>query len=292
MHNASEIIRRVCLSLLLACALVGSALPAAASVRGAVARKRHAAISVRRNRIRAHVHRSHSRRRAESSYTRASFRIPIYPQASRISRIPAHFLPRQSRESRGNRQSEPPPCRESSGTPPPRHRRRRDALTNRATGATRTISADAEGVFRLSGPRAGNILVAGRKRRLRKDDARRSAPRCGRRRHGRTDSNTCRACRRTCFAPSAFAGTWPPGPQRRSCKPAVASYREFRQASGRRNPGRKLSRRKLFRRPRKCFSRCRIAGTWPCRTGIVTDAAANTRTSAQATGGTRSIETD
>ena len=34
MHNASEIIRRLCLGLLLACALLASALPAAASVRG------------------------------------------------------------------------------------------------------------------------------------------------------------------------------------------------------------------------------------------------------------------
>jgi Carboxypeptidase regulatory-like domain len=161
MHNASEFIRRVCPSLLLACALIGSALPAAASVRGASARKRHAAIHARGGRVRAKAHRTDSRRGAKNSYALASARIQVMPSAI----PPPAFPPQVSSSQDGQRIPRQAPRKTAALQGIIRDASTRGipgaviALTNCATGATRTISADAEGVFRLTSLAPGTYLL-------------------------------------------------------------------------------------------------------------------------------------
>ena len=105
MHNASEFIRRVCLSLLLVCALIGSA-PAGGGIGPQRAPRENGMRRsvVRRSRIRAKAHRSHLRRTAKSSYMRASVRIPtLHPQFQRLLFRRRHFRPRTNKEFRGKR---------------------------------------------------------------------------------------------------------------------------------------------------------------------------------------------
>ena len=91
MHNASDFIRRICPRLVLACTLMGSAQPAAASVRGASRRNRHAAIVSRSAKMRAKARRLHSQPKTRSSYIHASARIPSIRPA-----IPATTFPPQA----------------------------------------------------------------------------------------------------------------------------------------------------------------------------------------------------
>jgi len=161
MHSASDLSRRICPRLLLACALIVSVLPSAASVRGGPARNRHAAILARRKQVRAKARRSHSRPTAKSSFARASARIPPLHSAIPLPAYPPRLFSSQD-EQRLPRQS---PRRSAALQGIVRDAATRGipgtliALTNRGTGATRTISADADGVFRFTDLVPGTYLL-------------------------------------------------------------------------------------------------------------------------------------
>jgi hypothetical protein len=151
MRGASKTNRWACASLLLVWVSIGNAPPATASARGPSLRRKHAAITAGHPHPRANVHRLHSRRAARRSYLRAAARIPSQRTASPSPALPPSAFPTQD-EQRIPRQA----SRKTAalqGTV--RNGTARAvvgaviALTNRATGATRTSSADADGVFRL-----------------------------------------------------------------------------------------------------------------------------------------------
>jgi Carboxypeptidase regulatory-like domain len=161
MHNASEILRKLCQSLLLACALLTIAQPMASSVRSGAARKRHGEIMLRRNRVRARAHPSHSRREVKRSFTHTSVRNPAYVTAIPASAFPPQSLPPQLAQ-RIPRQSQIKTAALQGIVRDASARGIAGALiafTNRATGVTRTISADAEGVFRLTDLAPGTYLL-------------------------------------------------------------------------------------------------------------------------------------
>jgi Carboxypeptidase regulatory-like domain len=158
MQNASEMIRRVCLGLFLVGALLGSGpLPAAASVRHTSLRHRHGAVAARR----IPTHRRVRRRSAAPSYVHVTARIPSQLPANNLAASPLPGFPQQE-EQRIPRQASRKTAvlqgivRDSSS---------RGvvgamiALTNRATGMTRTISTDADGVFRLTDLAPGTYLL-------------------------------------------------------------------------------------------------------------------------------------
>jgi hypothetical protein len=140
---------------------MGSALPAKASVRGVSTRKRRVAIHSHSRRIRAKAHRLHSRRAVKSSYTRASARFPSIPSAIPPPAFPPQSLASQD-EQRIPRQT-PRKTAALQGIVRDTFSRGISgaviALTNRVTGATQTISADAEGVFRLTSLAPGTYLL-------------------------------------------------------------------------------------------------------------------------------------
>ncbi len=155
MHNASETIRRACFGFLLAWLSMGSAEPATASVRRGPVRHRLAAIAARR------VQQSHSRRVAGSPFLRVSARIPSQSAASTSPAFPPPAAPAQD-EQRIPRQESPKTAALQGIIRDSTSRGVVGAmisLTNRATGATRTISADSDGVFRLTDLAPGSYLL-------------------------------------------------------------------------------------------------------------------------------------
>jgi hypothetical protein len=161
MHNASDLSRRICPRLLFACVLIVGAHPAAASVRSGPVRNRRAAILARRKHVRAKARRLHSRHSPKSTLTRTPARIPRVPSGIPASAFPPQSfspqdeqrLPRQSRRKTAALQGivRGTSTRGIPGT--------LVVLTNRETGATRTISADAEGVFRFIDLMPGTYLL-------------------------------------------------------------------------------------------------------------------------------------
>jgi hypothetical protein len=151
MHSASKTIRWACLGYLLAWSSIGNALPVMASARPAPVRNRHTVIAARRVHTRPSARHSRSRHTAIRPYLRASARIPSQRDANASPSFPPPAFPTQD-EQRIPRQT-PPKTAALQGTV--RDSTSRGvvgaviALTNRVTGATRTISADADGVFRL-----------------------------------------------------------------------------------------------------------------------------------------------
>ena len=161
MRGASKTIRWACLDLLLVWLSIGGALPATASRRHSPTRDQVTAIAARGSHPRAYRHRSRSRRAGSPSYLLASARIPNQLNAGASPLVPQSTLPIQD-EQRIPRQASRQTAalqgiiRDTStrgvvGA--------RIALTNRATGATRTISADADGVFRFTELAPGSYLL-------------------------------------------------------------------------------------------------------------------------------------
>ncbi len=161
MRGASKTMRRAFFGYLLVLLSTGSGLAVTASVRRAPVRHRHAAIAAKHTRAHAIARRSRSRHAAHSSYLRASVRIPSQRNAGASPAFPPPAFPAQD-EQRIPRQVAPKSAalqgiiRDSTA---------RGivgamiALTNRATGATRTISANADGVFRFTDLGTGSYLL-------------------------------------------------------------------------------------------------------------------------------------
>src|SRR5258708_21994232 len=148
MHNASETIRRACLGFLLAWLLIGSALPVTASVRRGPSRHKHAAIAVRRAHTLGSAHHSPSRRAADSPYLRVSARIPNQSAASTSPAFPPPAAPAQGEQRIPRQESRKTAALQgiirdstSRGVVGARI-----AMTNRATGVTRTIPANSDWV--------------------------------------------------------------------------------------------------------------------------------------------------
>jgi len=161
MRGASKTIRWACLGLLPVWLAIGSALPATASRRHSPTRDQVTAIAARGSHPRAYRHRSRSRRADSPSYLLASARIPNQLNAGASPPVPQSTLPIQD-EQRIPRQA----SRQTAALQGIiRDTSTRGvvgamiALTKRATGATRTISADADGVFRFTELAPGSYLL-------------------------------------------------------------------------------------------------------------------------------------
>jgi hypothetical protein len=161
MRSASEIIRRSCLGCLLGCLFIGTSIPVAASVRRSPTRHRHATIAGRRIHSHLKAHRLRSHRANRVSYLRVSTRIPNQRIESAQPAFPSPAFSAQD-EQRIPRQA----ARKTAALQGIIHDSEERgvvgaliALTNRATGATRTISADADGVFRLVDIAPGSYLL-------------------------------------------------------------------------------------------------------------------------------------
>ena len=161
MHKASETIRRAFLGFLLAWLLIDSAAPATASVRRGPARHQHAAIAVRRTHTRGSAHHPRSRRAAGFPYLRVSARIPNQSAASLSPAFPPPAAPAQDEQRIPRQESRKTAALQgiirdstSRGVVGARI-----AMTNRATGVTRTIPADSDGVFRLLDLAPGSYLL-------------------------------------------------------------------------------------------------------------------------------------
>ena len=160
MRRASEPIRRLCLGFLLALAPAVSALPANVPARHAFGR-RHAAVSAKHVPSRRIAHRSRSRRLSRPSYVLASARIPIRHFAAVSTGSPLPAFPPQD-EQRIPRQA---PRKTAALQGIVRDAATRGivgaliALTNRATGMTRTITTNADGVFRWTDLAPGTYLL-------------------------------------------------------------------------------------------------------------------------------------
>jgi hypothetical protein len=149
------------MGLLLALAPAVAAMPATVSARHAPARRRHAAASARHARARPSAHRSHSRRVPRTSYVLASARIPTWHFAAGSTGFPLPAFPPQD-EQRIPRQT---PRRTAALQGIVRDGATRGiigaliALTNRSTGMTRTLTTNADGVFRWTDLAPGNYLL-------------------------------------------------------------------------------------------------------------------------------------
>src|SRR6266852_2501536 len=161
MHKASETIRRAFLGFLLAWLLIDSAAPATASVRRGPARHQHAAIAVRRTHTRGSAHRPRSRHAVGSPYLRVSARIPNQSAASLSPAFLPPAAPAQDEQRIPRQESRKTAALQgiirdstSRGVVGARI-----ALTNRATGVTRAIPADSDGVFRLLDLAPGSYLL-------------------------------------------------------------------------------------------------------------------------------------
>lgn len=158
MHEASETIRKVCLGVLLALVLFGGDALPAASVRRAPARHRRRTATTRRAQARRPV----ARLARESSYMRASVRIPSQLRTTVPPAIPVPAFPPQD-EQRIPRQT---PRTTAALQGIVRENSTRGivgamiALTNRSTGLTRTVSADADGVFRFTDLAPGTYVLS------------------------------------------------------------------------------------------------------------------------------------
>jgi hypothetical protein len=137
------------------------ALSATASARHATARHGRTSIAANHSRTRARAHRIRSRRAGGPSYLRLSARIPRQRNESASPWFPPPTLSMQEEQRIPRQQS-----RKTAALQGVIHDEAARgvvgamiALTNRATGATRTISANADGVFRLMDLAPGSYLL-------------------------------------------------------------------------------------------------------------------------------------
>ena len=151
----------LCLGFLLALAPAVSALPANVPARHATARRRYAALSTKHVPSRRIARRSRSRRLSRPSYVLASARIPTRRFAAVSTGFPLPAFPPQG-EQRIPRQI---PNRTAVLQGIVRDGAARGivgaliALTNRATGMTRTLTTNADGVFRWTDLAPGTYLL-------------------------------------------------------------------------------------------------------------------------------------
>jgi hypothetical protein len=161
MRRASEPIRRLCLVFLLALVPAVDAFPASVPVRHATARRRRESVSAKRAASHHVARRSRSRRLSRPSYVLASARIPSWHFAAVSTGFPLPAFPAQD-EQRIPRQIprkaaalqgivRDPATRGIVGT--------LIAVTNRATGMTRTLTTNADGVFRWTDLAPGPYLL-------------------------------------------------------------------------------------------------------------------------------------
>jgi hypothetical protein len=162
MQRASEPIRKLCVGLLLACVPAAAAAPATVSGRHSLAKRRHhASVSAKRATSRANLHRSRSRRLPKPAYVLASARIPRWHFDATPQGFPASAFPTQD-DQRIPRQT---PRKTAAIEGIVRDATARGivgaviAITNRATGMTRTLSTDADGVFRWTDLVPGTYLL-------------------------------------------------------------------------------------------------------------------------------------
>ncbi len=161
MRRASEPIRRLCLGFLLAFVPAAAALPANTSARHESARRRHAAASAKHAHSRPSARRLRSHRLARPSYVLASARIPSQRFFAVSTEFPLPAFPPQD-EQRIPRQT---PRRTGALQGIVRDPAARGivgaliALTNRATGMTRTLTTNADGVFRWPDLAPGTYLL-------------------------------------------------------------------------------------------------------------------------------------
>ena len=162
MRLASEPIRKVCLRFLLAAVLPAAAFPATASVAYAPARHRHhKAVTAKHVPARTAVRRTHLRLPARPAIVFVSARIPTWhlgnasTQSLPLTPSPQleQRLPRQTSIKAAALQGivRDPPGRGVIGATV--------ALTNRTTGFTRTLSTNADGVFRWTDLAPGTYLL-------------------------------------------------------------------------------------------------------------------------------------
>jgi hypothetical protein len=177
MRRASESIRALCLCLLLTFVLSGNVWPATVSSRHFSARRRHAAASIRHARWRLAEHRPRSYTSFGSSYVLASARIPIRRFAAPANSLPLPAFQPQD-EQRIPRQSPRKTAALQGIARDPQGRGIVGALiaiTNRATGLTRTTLTNADGVFRWTDLSPGTYLLLAQSdgfEKLTRDDVR------------------------------------------------------------------------------------------------------------------------
>jgi Carboxypeptidase regulatory-like domain len=150
MRRASEPIRRLCLGFLLAFVPAVSALTANVSSRHTSTPRRHAAASTKHSHSRPRARRARSRRFSRSSYVLASARIPRQHFAAVPNSFPLPAFPQQD-EQRIPRQTPRKTAALQGIVRGPAARGIVGALiaiTNRATGMTRAVTTNADGVFR------------------------------------------------------------------------------------------------------------------------------------------------
>jgi len=161
MRRASEPIRRLCLGFLLALVPAAAAFPANVPVRHASARRHHEIGSANRAQSRHVARRSRSRRLSRPSFVLASARIPTRHFATVSTGLPLPAFPPQD-EQRIPRQI---PRKTAALQGIVRDPATRGivgaliALTNRATGMTRTVITNADGVFRWTDLAPGTYLL-------------------------------------------------------------------------------------------------------------------------------------
>jgi hypothetical protein len=169
--------RRLCLGFLLAFVPVVTAFPSTVPARRASARRYHATASVKHAHSRPGARHFHSRRLARPSYVLASARIPSQHFAEVSTGFPLPAFPPQD-EQRIPRQT---PRKTAALQGFVRDRATRGivgalvAITNRATGVTRTVSTNADGVFRWTDLVPGTYLLLVQSdgfERLTRDDVR------------------------------------------------------------------------------------------------------------------------
>jgi hypothetical protein len=162
MQRASEPIRRLCLGLLLACVPAAAATPATVSGKRSSAKlHRHAPASNRRARSLHSAHRLRSRRLPKPAYVLASTRIPNRNFTAAATSFPSPAFPPQD-DQRIPRQIPRKAAALQGIVLDPASRGIVGAviaLTNRATGMTRTLSTDADGVFRWTDLAPGTYLL-------------------------------------------------------------------------------------------------------------------------------------
>jgi hypothetical protein len=161
MRRASEPIRRLCLGFVLAFVPAVTASPVTAPARHASARRRRAAVPAKRAHPRHSPHRSRARHLIRPSYLLASARLPSQYFAAASTTFPSPAFPPRD-EQRIPRQI---PRKTAALQGIVRDGATRGivgalvALTNRATGMTRTVSTDADGVFRWTDLAPGTYLL-------------------------------------------------------------------------------------------------------------------------------------
>jgi hypothetical protein len=149
------------LGLVLAFMPAATALPSTVSSKHAPARGRHSAVSKRHPHSGPAARRSRPRRVPKPAYVLATIRIPNHHLAVTSAGLPPQAFPQQD-EQRIPRQSSRKTAalqgivRDAAARGIPGAL---IAITNRATGLTRTISTDADGVFRWPDLLPGNYLL-------------------------------------------------------------------------------------------------------------------------------------